>query len=778
MALTPDSPAIDAGSNSITGVTIPTTDQRGAIRGPAGLNAGANVDIGAYEASSSYLVTTAADSNDLGTLRTAVGWANQSTNANPENISNPAPNTIVFDTSGAFSTPQTITLSRSLGTLDLTNTTTPEAIDGPGALVVTVSGAEQVGVFNVGGSVNAAIAGLTIADGSAFYGGGIFNDGTLQLTSAAVSNNSSPGGGSGGGGIYSQGTLTLSNSTVADNSAQYGGGIQNYSGMLTLTNSTLAGNSASYGGGLLNYYGTLTLNDSTVADNSAQDGGGGIDNSFANGTVTLGNTIIAGNSLTTSGGSGPDVHGPVNSLGYSLVGNTSGSTGLSPTTDLLNVNPLLSPLGNYGGPTQTFALLPGSPAINVGKNALIPSGTTTDQRGPGFPRIVNGTVDIGAFESSGLTVSIFSGNNQSTSIGTSFSAPLVVTVASVANDEPVAGGVITFTLPGSGPSATLPGATQFATASIDGSGHASSGALTANLIVGSYAALASANGVKSGASFSLTNLAGPAAQLVIHNQPSGTATAGSPFSTQPVVYVADRYGNLVTDDDTTQVTASLRVGAGPLLGSTTATASGGIASFTNLQDNKAETIILLFTAPALFKTQSSPTTINPAGASSLFITAPASATAGRAFTITVTAFDPYNNVATSYRGTIRVTSSDARAALPNIYTFTSGDDGAHTFGNVTLRTSGMQRITAYDFSHPSIIGSACVDVGSAGESAGGQAHPDIEALVRLSTPRAAVRTRSRPDAPGLSPRHTRREIACSPKLNTPTFLLGANTDHG
>jgi len=736
MALMQGSPAIDAGSASIPGVTVPTLDQRGAIRGPAGLNAGNAPDIGAFEASSSYLVTTAADSNDVGTLRTAVGWANVSTNNNPANVSpNPtAPNTIVFDTSGAFSTPQTITLLPSLGTLGLTDTTTPEAIDGPGASLVTVSGGGQVEVFNVGGGVNAAIAGLTITNGSAFYRGGIFNEGTLALTSSTVSNNSSPGGGSGG--IYSDGTLTLTNSTVSNNTAEYGGGIQNYSGMATLTNCTLAGNSASYGGGLLDYYGTLLLNDSTVSNNSAEYGGGIDSSSIA--TVTLANTLIAGNSLTGSGGSGPDVNGAVSSLGYNLIGNTSGSTGFSPSSDLLNVNPLLSALGNYGGSTQTFALLPGSPAIDAGSNALIPSGITTDQRGPGYPRIVNGTVDIGAFESSGFTVAVFSGNNQSTALGTPFSAPLVVTVTSVANNEPVAGGIITFTAPASGASATFPGGTKIATASIDGLGHASSGTMTANTILGSYAALASASGVTSAASFSLTNTPGPATQLVIHTQPSATATAGSAFGTQPLVYVEDQYGNLEIYDNTTPVTVSLRVGTGPLLGTTTVTVSGGIATFGNLQDNKAETIILLFTAPMLVKAQANPTTVDPAAANGLSITAPATVTAGRPFTITVTAFDPYNNVATGYRGTIHFTSSDNRAALPSIYTFTSGEDGVHTFGNaVTPRTSGTQTITAYDVFHPSIIGSTSVDVGGGppasvvaiggdGGSAGAQVQADIK----------------------------------------------------
>ena len=66
---------------------------------------------------------------------------------------------------------------------------------------------------------------------------------------------------------------------------------------------------------------------------------------------------------------------------------------------------------------------------------------------------------------------------------------------------------------------------------------------------------------------------------------------------------------------TTQVTVSLRVGTGPLLGTTTVTASGGIATFTNLTDDKAESILLVFTAPNLVKAQSNYVTVNPAAAS-------------------------------------------------------------------------------------------------------------------------------------------------------------------
>ena len=141
-------------------------------------------------------------------------------------------------------------------------------------------------------------------------------------------------------------------------------------------------------------------------------------------TTTLGNTIIAGNTTKTiyhnSGPNGPDVSysNGVISLGNNLIGDTNNSTQSSSawvSSDLTGtfknpLNPMLTPLGNYGGPTQTMALLPGSPAIDAGNNALIPSGVTTDQRG--LPRIVNGNVDIGAFESSGFTIAVTSGSGQ------------------------------------------------------------------------------------------------------------------------------------------------------------------------------------------------------------------------------------------------------------------------------------------------------------------------------------------------------------------------------
>ena len=202
-------------------------------------------------------------------------------------------------------------------------------------------------------------------------------------------------------------------------------------------------------------------------------------------------------------------------------------------------------------------------------------------------------------------------------------------------------------------------------------------------------------------------------RLVIYTQPSKTATAGAPFSTQPVVYVEDQYGNLETGDDTTEVTASPRIGNGPLLGGNRVMVTGGIATFGDLHDDKAETIALLFTGQGLIKAQSSAITVNPAAASRLSITAPPKVTTDRPFTIEVTAFDPYGNVATGYRGKVHFSSSDGRAFLPRVYTFVAGDGGVHIFGDgVKLKATGRQSITAIDVSHQSITGSTTVDAAS------------------------------------------------------------------
>jgi VCBS repeat-containing protein len=108
--------------------------------------------------------------------------------------------------------------------------------------------------------------------------------------------------------------------------------------------------------------------------------------------------------------------------------------------------------------------------------------------------------------------------------------------------------------------------------------------------------------------------------------------------------------------------------------------------------------------------------VNAASASHFNVAAPPNATAGAAFGLTVTALDPYGNMATSYLGTIHFTSSDSQATEPADYTFGAGDAGIHSFAaGVTLDTAGAQSISAVD-SATGITGAVSVNVSAAAAS--------------------------------------------------------------
>ena len=181
-------------------------------------------------------------------------------------------------------------------------------------------------------------------------------------------------------------------------------------------------------------------------------------------------------------------------------------------------NPGLAPLADYGGATQTFALLPGSPAIDAGAASI--SGVTiptTDQRGLG--RV--GNVDIGAFESQGFTLAVASGSTpQSAYVNATFANPLVVTVTANNGSEPVDGGVVTFLAPGSGPSATLS-----ATTATIAAGATSVTAMANGTAGGPYTVTASAAGAGQ-VGFALTNLS-RFVQPVFSNLAAPTITYGT-----------------------------------------------------------------------------------------------------------------------------------------------------------------------------------------------------------------------------------------------------------
>jgi len=257
----------------------------------------------------------------------------------------------------------------------------------------------------------------------------------------------------------------------------------------------------------------------------------------------LHNTLVAGNLLKNSSVDLPSdaTYSLDSASDYNLIGDGSG--GLSTANhNILGVNPLLAPLGNYGGPTQTMALLPGSPAIDAGSSAYENS-SKTDQRG----EPIVGAPDIGAFESQGFTITVSSGNNQSANINTAFANPLVVSVTANNPVEPVAGGVITFTVPASGASAVLKGSP----ATIGSDGKASVTA-TANATAGTYTVSASATGITNPAKFSLTNIA-PASPSIMLSTAAATSmtAASSPLETSDQLWseLGQSWDLLITGDN-------------------------------------------------------------------------------------------------------------------------------------------------------------------------------------------------------------------------------------
>jgi len=403
---------------------------------------------------------------------------------------------------------------------------------GPGSLRQTISDSNSGDVISFDSSLNGqtitltsgqlsigksmTIDGLTTSPGIFISGNDavrVFyvSAGTVTINNLTIQNgNSVPAipGNIGGAGLFvtNAGTaVTLNNCAVLNNHAANpavvtGGGIVvDTAASLAMNNCTVSGNSSTFdAGGILNL-GTLNINNGTIVSNSTPGAGGGLETTTS--TVTLRNTILAGN----SGSTGADCYTPagmVQSAGYNMIGSTSSCAIASSVGDVMDfsfASLLLGPLQNNGGPNLTYALLPGSPAIDAipGCN----SAPATDQRGVIRPQ--GAACDIGAFESQGFILTKTGGDSQSTTPNTAFTQPLTLTVTANNAGEPVNNGVVTF----SGPSAGASTNPVTSTATITNG--AVSLSVTANGTVGSFNVTASAGGVATSAQFALTNLGVP-----------------------------------------------------------------------------------------------------------------------------------------------------------------------------------------------------------------------------------------------------------------------------
>jgi hypothetical protein len=286
-------------------------------------------------------------------------------------------------------------------------------------------------------------------------GGGLYFDqcdagGSMTVSNSVVSNNTSTDDGAGGIWFDEGQNLTIQNTTISGNQAQnwdgggvvfddgasfsivdstvsgnsstdQGGGlaIHRPTSSALIANSTITGNTATNGGGVYLEKGALSILQSTISGNTASDTGDGLyigysreaaashsdrqeqasASAVTNANVQVVGTIIAANADGTDDIASADLPN-VLTLRSSVIGAVNGITPGDGGGNQMGVtDPGLDPLANNGGATETMALHTGSVAIDAGPDP-VPDfvGNEFDQRGSGFPRVVNGTVDVGAFE--------------------------------------------------------------------------------------------------------------------------------------------------------------------------------------------------------------------------------------------------------------------------------------------------------------------------------------------------------------------------------------------
>jgi hypothetical protein len=220
-----------------------------------------------------------------------------------------------------------VTLASSGGTINVGPGTYYEnvvlgkslTLNGAGQGTTAVNGNQVGSVFVINPDVSATLSGMTITNGKASNGGGIYNEGTLDLNNVLIGANTA----SDGGGIYNTGTVTMnSGSTITSNTATNGGGIENVGTVYMNSGSTITSNTASIGGGGIDNAGTVIMTGGLITGNKAH-WGGGIDN-YNLGIVTMNSgSTIAANSATNGGGIYNYDLGTVTMTGGSITSNTA-----------------------------------------------------------------------------------------------------------------------------------------------------------------------------------------------------------------------------------------------------------------------------------------------------------------------------------------------------------------------------------------------------------------------------------------------------------------------
>ncbi|NVN97714.1 MAG: IPT/TIG domain-containing protein, partial [Geobacteraceae bacterium] len=475
-------------------------------------------------------------------------------------------------------------------------------------------------------------------------------------------------------------SFTLKNLTLANGAAIVGGAIlDDPAGTTTTTISgcIFTGNSAPTGGngGAIYTNGTMTISDSTFSGNStaAISGYGGA--IFANNGTLLISTSTFSNNSAAAGGAIANSSAAMTLTNVTMTGNSSSTYGggifaAGGAINILNAtisgNSVTNPAGQGGG-----IAVSGS-AVNM-KNSIVSDNIAAG----GGPDI------FGAFTSLGYNL-----------VRDASGATYTATTGDLTGSDPKLGALAN----NGGLTKTM--ALLFGSAAID-----------AGTCTGAPAADQRGMSRGSACDMGAYERGVPSALTASGGTPQG-ATVGTIFSTPLAATLTDSLGGPL--DGVSVVFAGTGSGADISSGSSVSTSLTGIANFTPTANNSAGAYTATATVGALVANFS--LTNNPGPATHFTVTAPATTAAGAAFSLTVTARDTYNNIASGYTGTIHFTKTDASVSslLPADYTFLAGDNGVHTFtSSATLITAAGQTITATDTVTSSITGGASVTVNPA-----------------------------------------------------------------
>ena len=416
------------------------------------------------------------------------------------------------------------------------------------------------------------------------------------------------------------------------------------------------------------------------------------DTSFTSATGTATVTVSAGSaaSIAVASGGGQSA----------TVGTTFSNSLAAIVTD------------QYGNPVSGVNVTFAGPGSGAG--VTFPSGTTATTLANGQASIpvtadtVSGTYSVTATATGISTPTSFSltnvagpaaviaavsGGGQSATVGAAFTNPLVAIIEDQYGNL-VSGVTVTFAGPGSGASVTFPSGS---TATTGANGEASV-PITAGAVVGAYAATASVSGVSTPASYSLTNVTGPAKTITVASGGGQSATVGTAFTNSLVAVVEDQYGNPVSG--VTMTFAGPGTGAGVTFpsGTTAITGANGEASVPITADTVSGTYSVTasvtgVSTPASFSLTN---TAGPATSIAAVSGGGQSATVGAAFTNSLVASveDQYGNPVSGVTVTFAGPGSGAGVTFPSGTTAITGTNGMASLAVKADTATGTYPVTA------------------------------------------------------------------------------------